>query len=296
MKKKSTRATDEMTRQHEPPSAEYLPDVPSLILIHGDQLGRRFPISSGLTIGRGPSNDIALEVRDVSRRHASLRISPEGVVLSDAGSRNGTELNGSRLTGDVVLSNGDLLNVGGVLFKYIAGGNVEARFHEEIYRMTVLDGLTQLHNRRSLGEGLDREIARAQRHERPLSFALFDVDHFKRVNDSHGHLSGDRVLERVAAIIRSCSREEDLAARYGGEEFALVMPERNADEAFAICEEVRTRVEAEIFEVGDTEHRITISAGVAGLLPGQGREELISRADGQLYQAKLRGRNRVCTA
>lgn len=294
MKKKSTRATDEMTRQQEPPSAEYLPDVPSLILIYGDQLGRRFPISDELTIGRGASNDIALEVRDVSRRHASLRATPDGVVLSDAGSTNGTELNGSRIDGDVILSNGDLLNVGGVIFKYIAGGNVEALFHEEIYRMTVLDGLTQLHNRRSLSEFVDREIARSHRHERPLSFAIFDIDHFKRINDSHGHLAGDRVIERVAAIIGSCSREEDLAARYGGEEFALVMPERTAEEAFALCEEVRKRVEAETFHAGGTEYQVTISAGVAALLPGQGREDLISHADGQLYQAKLRGRNRVC--
>ena len=294
MKKKSTRATDEMTRQLEPPSAEYLPEVPSLILIYGDQLGRRFPISDRLTIGRGPSNDIALEARDVSRRHASLRTTPDGVVLSDAGSTNGTELNGSRIDGDVILANGDLLNVGGVIFKYIAGGNVEALFHEEIYRMTVLDGLTRLHNRRSLTEFIDREIARAQRHERPLSFALFDIDHFKRINDSHGHLAGDRVLERVAAIIGSSSRDEDMAARYGGEEFALVMPERSAEEAVVICEEVRKRVEAETFHTSGKKYQVTISAGVAGLLPGQGREDLISRADGQLYQAKLRGRNRVC--
>lgn len=294
MKRKSTGITDEMTRQQPPPSSEFLPEVPSLILIYGDQLGRRFPISAELTIGRGPANDITLDVKDVSRRHALLRTTADGVVLCDEGSTNGTEVNGERIEGEVLLANGDLLNIGGVIFKYIAGGNVEALFHEEIYRMTVLDGLTRLNNRRSLHDFIDREIARSHRHERPLSVALFDIDHFKRINDSYGHLAGDRVLERVAAIIGAVSREEDMAARYGGEEFALVMPERTSDEAIAVCERVRESVAHEKVAIAGSEHSVTISAGVASLLPGEGRDGLIGRADAQLYQAKLRGRNRVC--
>jgi two-component system, cell cycle response regulator len=293
---KTSPSTDEMTRQFTPPSAEYLPEVPSLILIYGDQLGRRFPISGQLAIGRGASNDIVLEVGDVSRRHAVLRPQDGAIVVADAGSTNGTELNGSRISGEVELSNGDLLNIGGVIFKYIAGGNVEALFHEEIYRMTVLDGLTQLHNRRSLWEFLDREIARAHRHERPLSFLLFDIDHFKRINDSHGHLAGDRVIERVASIISRSSREEDLAARYGGEEFALVLPEMTAEEAVQLADGIRLHVEAESFEVGGITHRVTISGGLSSLRREQSREELVSIADAQLYQAKLRGRNRICMA
>lgn len=182
------------------------------------------------------------------------------------------------------------------MFKYIAGGNVEALYHEEIYRMTILDGLTNVHNKRFLVEFLDRELSRARRHERPLSVAMLDLDHFKTINDTFGHLAGDYVLKKVAEVIAANVRREELLARYGGEEFTIVLPETEIDGAVTFCEKLREQVATHVFEFDGSEIRVTISIGVAAYSGQDDAMELMKAADEALYAAKEGGRNTVSVA
>jgi two-component system, cell cycle response regulator len=180
------------------------------------------------------------------------------------------------------------------VFKFIEGGDVEALYHEEIHRLTIMDGLTQIANKRYFTDFLEREIARAARHHRPLTLAMFDVDHFKKVNDEHGHLAGDRVLCGVAETIAAEVRREELLARWGGEELAVVLPETPIDGATKFAERIRHIIEETPFDYDGELLRVTVSAGVAALAPGDTMQSLVERADGLLYQAKDEGRNRVC--
>jgi two-component system cell cycle response regulator len=264
--------------------------------MYGPGMGRRYPLSGTVNIGRDAENTIVVDSHDVSRRHAELRLIRDRWFINDLLSTNGTEVNGRPIEGETILSNGDLVNVGGVIFKFIAGGNLEALFHEEVYRMTVFDGLTGLHNRRFLMEFLDRELARSRRHGRPLSLAMIDVDHFKRINDEHGHLAGDHVLSVLGPLLNSKTRRDELVARWGGEEFAFVLPEAGVDEARQACEILRSLVESEPFRGGGETLRLTVSIGVAQFDPSMSADALVEAADRQLYQAKQAGRNCVRAA
>ena len=266
-----------------------------LVLIYGaSDLGKRFELKKDITIGRDRSNDIVIEEGDVSRQHARVERRERGEWwITDLASRNGTRRNGELLKETVTLANGDLISIGGVIFKYIAGGNIEALFHEEIYRMTIYDGLTKVANKRRLVDFLDREVARASRYGSRLSLAILDVDLFKNINDEHGHPAGDAVLEQMAGAMNKIVRREQLLARYGGEEFAVVMPELDREELRAFCEKLRATVENEHFEFRGERIPVTISIGAAMFEARMTREDLVQAADDQLYVAKKAGRNMV---
>ena len=107
------------------------------------------------------------------------------------------------------MRDGDLLKIGNAIFKFLVGGNIETAYHEEIYRMTIIDGLTQAFNKRYFVENLEKEIPRCTRHQRPLSLVMFDIDHFKKINDEHGHLAGDYVLRSWrGACARACAKRK----------------------------------------------------------------------------------------
>jgi diguanylate cyclase (GGDEF)-like protein len=266
-----------------------------LVVLHGPHLGRRFGIGEHVRLGRDRDNDIVLDTPDVSRRHAELRQTGNGWVARDLGSTNGTHVNGTPVESDVRLSANDLLDVGGVIFKMVTGSDVEAVFYEQIYRLSAYDGLTTLHNRRSISELLQRELSRSNRYERPLSIAILDIDHFKQINDVHGHLAGDRLLTAFSSLILKNVRREELIGRWGGEEFAVIFPETPVGGARIACEKLRQIVEREPFAIGSSTHRITMSIGVAGYSMTDTVESLVSRADDCLYRAKNGGRNRVCS-
>ncbi|MEK7469035.1 MAG: GGDEF domain-containing protein [Planctomycetota bacterium] len=248
----------------------------------------------GALIGRDAECGVVLEDTDVSRRHASIELKDDAYILKDLGSRNGTTVNDHRVT-EAPLQSGDRIGIGRVILKFMRGYDVEKQYHETIYAMTIQDALTGIPNRRYLMEALRRELVRAHRHRRPLSIAMIDIDHFKKVNDRYGHFSGDAVLREACVRFRASVRADEVIARYGGEEFVLVLPEATPEQAREMAERLRALAAAKPVAVNAVSIPVTVSIGLAYT---QGEdvtaEELISRADKKLYDAKTTGRNRVC--
>ncbi len=269
--------------------------VACLVQIYGRDIGRKYELSDGeVTIGRGPDSSIVVDMDNVSRSHCVIIRGDFGYSVLDLGSTNGTFLNDRELRKQQVLRNDDLLKVGGVIFKFIGGDNIEQLYYEEIYRMAIIDGLTQAYNKRYLIEFLDRELARCKRYTRPLSVALFDLDFFKKVNDEFGHLAGDYALKQVSDLIREhVMRKEECFARYGGEEFAVVLPDTSLTRALQTAEKIRALIDQEPFEFEGTEIPVTISIGVSEMEKSDTPETFIARADARLYEAKRAGRNCV---
>jgi diguanylate cyclase (GGDEF)-like protein len=261
----------------------------------GRGMGRRHSLGEQpVVLGRGTNCDVQVDEHSVSRRHARIELTGEVFYAFDLQSTNGTFVNEQPIE-QAPLNDGDYLRVGNCIYRFLAGGNVEADYHEEIYRMTIRDGLTDLANKRYFLEFLDRELSRSARHARPLTLLLFDIDRFKEVNDQFGHLGGDCALRELAALVRKGIRKEELLARYGGEEFAVVLPEATIDSGIIVAERVRDIVAAQPFRYEAKPFALTISIGAAATLGDETLtpEELIRRADECLYQAKGKGRNCV---
>ena len=160
--------------------------------------------------------------------------------------------------------------------------------------MTIIDGLTEAHNKRYLLDYLEREVARCVRYGRPLSLVMFDIDHFKKINDTFGHLTGDHVLREIGRRVRARIRKEELLARYGGEEFIIVLPEAGHQGALEFADQLRQLVSEESIEFEGDSIDVTISVGVTTI---EGEPIDVSRfiklADENLYEAKRSGRDRV---
>ena len=267
-----------------------------VVVIHGEGLGRRADINdAAVLVGRSQEADLVIAHKSVSREHCRVWREGNGYRIRDLGATNATRVNDVRIASDTVLADGDQVTVGESILKFISQDSVEASYHEEIYQLATHDALTELYNRRHFIEMADKEIARAMRHQRPLSLCIVDVDLFKPVNDRYGHISGDEVLRRIAGLLRGHARSDDLAARIGGEEFALLLSECDATAATAFAERLREAVAATTFVLGGEPQRITISIGIAELAPERAeRTALMAAADAALYRAKDEGRNRVC--
>ncbi|MBI3206176.1 MAG: GGDEF domain-containing protein [Polyangiaceae bacterium] len=259
-------------------------------------LGKRFVLDRNqIGIGRGADNVIVLDGDSVSRRHAQIERRSNRWYVVDNGSTNGTYLNEEQIVREAPLNNSDRLKVGPTILKFLSGADAEAKYHEEIYRMTIVDGLTQIHNKRYLYEALEREVLRARRHGRPLSILMFDIDFFKRVNDQYGHLAGDYVLRELARVVQGRIRRDEVFARYGGEEFVIALPETPLEGAVSLAENLRARVAEHTFVFQGERIPVTVSIGAAVLAPDdKTATELVQRADEKLYEAKRGGRNRVC--
>ena len=258
-------------------------------------MGTRYALAeSPLVIGRGTDCEIRINDHSVSRKHARIQPGTDGYYAVDLQSTNGTYVN------DVPasmcrLKDGDYLRVGNCIYRFLMGGNVEAEYHEEIYRLTIIDALTDTHNKRYFLEFLDRELARSARYDRPLSLVMIDIDRFKSINEDLGHLGGDFTLRELAARIKGNIRKEELFARYGGEEFAVVLPETPREGAALLGERLLRVVNQMPFQYEERTYTVTISAGVAVTIGEKNITpvDLIRRADEMLYQAKREGRNRV---
>ncbi len=174
-----------------------------------------------------------------------------------------------------------------------------AKLHAELSlaeQNALLDALTSAGNRRLFDEVMARETAAARQDGGDLSLVMADIDHFKLLNDTHGHQSGDQVLKQFAALLQENVKDGNTVARYGGEEFALILPGTDTTRAQLLTELVRRQIEAQTFRVGDQEQcpvSLTASFGIAGFKPDETLSDLIARADDQLYKAKENGRNRI---
>jgi diguanylate cyclase (GGDEF)-like protein len=289
-----------VTQVVQQPPADDSPSNDCLVVIYTAEpglLGKRFVLDKSPTrVGRGADSQIVLEGDSVSRRHAHLERRAGAWYVVDDGSTNGTYVNEEQIAREQLLNNGDRIKVGPSILKFLSGADAEAKYHEEIYRMTIVDGLTQIHNKRALFEALEKELMRARRYERDLSLLMFDIDFFKRINDQYGHLAGDHVLRELARVVQERIRREEVFARYGGEEFVILLPETPLPGAAALAENLRARVANHAFVFQGERIPVTVSIGTA--LLGENDKvaaDLIQRADEKLYEAKRGGRNRVCS-
>jgi diguanylate cyclase (GGDEF)-like protein len=280
------------------PPVETEADVILIAHPENQRLGSRYRLSPGasLDIGRSPAAGISLpEVMSISRKHARLRYNGLAVTVEDLGSTNGTFVNGRPVQGRTVLRSGDRFQTAAVHFKFLHEQDVESAYHLAIYELVARDGLTEIYNKRKYEEEVQREFARAVRHKRPLSLVLFDLDEFKQINDSYGHLCGDFVLKRIASLARELTRPEEVLARVGGDEFAILLPETGILGAETLARKLRDRIQELDHHYGELPVLVQCSFGVAELIAEMsGPHDLYRAADRALLLAKRRGRNQVC--
>lgn len=273
-----------------------LPAEWALVVYAGAALGRVFPLASGDTlVGRAPDSGVALLDGEVSRQHARIHVEEGRVQVEDLGSTNGTRINGDRLLGPVMLQDGDRLEMGGHVLKLVFLDPLERTFHETLLDLSTKDPLTGLANRGSVLAEFQNRFGLSLRYNRPLSIVICDLDHFKRVNDTHGHGAGDFVLRIFGERLLTTLREADLAGRIGGEEFIMVLPETDLAGARPFAERLRKAIATMPVALPSGSLTITCSLGIAERTAADlDAGQLLARADAALYRAKARGRDQVC--
>jgi diguanylate cyclase (GGDEF)-like protein len=269
---------------------------PHLLVLTGSNFGQMYRVEDGETfLGRGQNATIRLNDDGISRRHARLVQVGGKVFIEDLKSSNGTLVNGTAVT-EQELSDGDKIRLGSTtILKFTYNDRLDESFQQQIYDAALRDALTKAFNRKYFLDQLETEIAYARRHRTPLSLVMFDVDHFKKINDTYGHLAGDFVLTKLAKISMATVRTEDIFARYGGEEFCVICRGVPLPNAGTLGERLRVVVESTSFDHEGKAIPVTISVGVAASpdLPVENAAQLIAGADEALYEAKRGGRNRV---
>jgi two-component system, cell cycle response regulator len=264
-----------------------------MLVLSGPRLGHRLVLGdAAVDVGRGSAAGLILDADSVSRKHARIERFGGGHKIVDCGSTNGTYVNGVRVK-EQLLKDGDRIGIGKALLKYIAGGNIEGAYHEEVQRLMRFDPLTNISNKRHFDESLRLAVFTAAGGNKPLSLIVFDLDHFKRVNDTHGHMAGDAVLCGATAAVQSILSPTELFGRVGGEEFAVLCEDAELGTALERAEAIRIAISREAYAFEEKKLTVTISAGVAQLATAEEPEGLFDRADAQLYAAKGDGRNCV---
>jgi two-component system cell cycle response regulator len=269
-----------------------------LTVLTGLNAGQVFTLEGDeTTIGRGREATIRIEDVGISRTHSRIVRTMEGkFVVEDLASTNGTFVGGLKIE-RTELHTGDRVQIGpNVVLRFAILDEAEEQLAFQLYEASTKDGLTKVYNRKYMVERMAAEVAYAQRHKSPLAVVLFDLDYFKRVNDTHGHLAGDVVLRVVAAQVERTIRTEDVLARYGGEEFVILIRGIPHPNVAHFGERVRKAVERLSIPWEELQIRATISVGVSSLseLPETATGDmLLHLADERLYSAKSGGRNRV---
>jgi diguanylate cyclase (GGDEF)-like protein len=282
-----------------PPSKKRGDERAYIIVLAGQNVGEMYKVSAEqITLGRGGAADVRLVDEGISRFHCRILVDDDDLYVEDLKSRNGTFLNGERVTRRK-LEDGDKIQLGRTtVLKFSFHDQLEESFQRRMFDSALRDGLTRAYNKRYFQDRLQGEMRFSLRHRSPLALLLFDLDHFKAVNDTHGHLAGDRVLAEFAAYIHESIRNEDVFARYGGEEFAILSRMIGASDAMRFAERLRRGAEGLKIEHNGVIIPITTSIGVACLpdLSVDTANEVLMAADRALYQAKALGRNRVVMA
>jgi len=273
---------------------------PSLVLLMGPAgyVSRQWTIdNSDIIIGRSMTSSIFIDDRSVSKSHAKLTVSFGEVAIIDLDSTNKTVINGVAIPPFVPkkLNNSDQVKIGNVLFKYLEEGSIEAAAHQNLQTKSEKDSLTDIWNKGALLQKGPEFFKRAKLLEVPLSLLVFDLDHFKVVNDSYSHQAGDHVLQQTAQIIQSkLIRNDDFFARFGGEEFVILLFGSNIQQAEEIGERIRATIEKHDFIHDGQTLPVTVSIGIAAQEEKMSSfDELFAKADSALYASKNSGRNRV---
>jgi two-component system cell cycle response regulator len=219
----------------------------ALIGIGGSVKGEVYDLFDGeMTIGRSDEASIKIDTDGVSRAHFKIIVINDGnsVTLEDLGSRNGTYINDEKVNGSLSLRKGDVIKIGSIALKYVPKGDPERATYDKLNEEKNTDGHTKCFNKSYFNKAMDREVGISQKNGTPLTLAVFDLDHFKKLNDNFGHDAGDYVLKELADIIRGIGLDAHYVfARYGGEEFCILMPKTNLKAGFAFAEKVRRVVE-----------------------------------------------------
>jgi len=272
-------------------------DKPAALLVVGGELnGTIFDlVNSETTCGRSIENSIQLEFQGISRNHLKVYLQDEDASIEDCGSKNGTFLNNQKIEKRSPLNKGDIIKVGSIALKYIPAGDPERVAYDKLNLEANTDQHTECYNKAYFNKSLDLEVRKSKVTGNPLSLIIFDLDHFKKLNDNFGHDAGDYVLKEMANIVRNNGvREQDVFARYGGEEFVILLPKTNLKHSFEIAERLRKLVESHEFKYDDKRLPVTASIGVAdyrqGVVTGT---DLFKRADNAVYKSKENGRNQV---
>lgn len=279
---------------------------PMLISMRGESLAVPIPLDrDSVVLGRALDADIRVNDTRASRLHARLSVERDPATgeqqwkLTDLGSTNGTVVNGQLVT-EKLLKDGDKIVIGDQLFRFDLLDEIDREFQQQIHRLLAHDELTGLLTSKSFFSELRHESELAEFESRPFCVLMMDLDHFKEVNDTFGHLVGNNTLVEVGAVIKESLRSGDVAARFGGEEFAAFLLDADYAQAIVAAERVRSAIEKHEFSCGHepsrTEvHRITISIGIAAF-PDDAKDpiHLVELADSALYRAKRSGRNRIC--
>jgi diguanylate cyclase (GGDEF)-like protein len=248
-----------------------------------------------MVLGRGSECGMVLADSALSRRHCRVIRTDQGLAIEDLGSSNGTFVDGQRIRGRQPVGEASRVQIGRHTLGIALQDQLEHQASRQLYEFSMRDPLTGIHNRRYFDQRLDEEFSYALRHRTAVSVLILDLDFFKRINDTWGHPTGDRVLRHAAEIMQRCVRKEDVLARFGGEEFAMLGRIQLPEGALALGERARTRIErASVAQEGHL-IRFTASVGIASLFPDRGYDSvsaLLDAADKALYQAKAGGRNR----
>lgn len=270
-----------------------------LIQYNGANLGKRYQLSEQrIVVGRTPESHLFVPEASVSKQHAAISSCAAGFEIEDLGSTNGSFINDVKVSARTLLKDGDMIRLGTILFRFFATDNPESIMADKIYRMATIDGGTDIFNKKYLLDALESEMKFARQYKRPLSIIYYDLDHFKKVNDTLGHNGGDVVLKETAAICKGAIRKNDVLGRYGGEEFVIVLPDTDQRVAAELAERLRLAVQNHVFKIQVegrmVEHRQTMSLGVSQMSPDmQTLESFLESADKKLYHSKQTGRNKV---
>jgi diguanylate cyclase (GGDEF)-like protein len=264
----------------------------SVVVVQGPAAGARVGLEREVVIGRDPRCELPIGSGDVSRRHARIVPDEDGHRVIDMGSTNGTWVNGRPVTSRKLVP-GDRIELGSCVMRYLRQGEADAEDLSALADLARRDSLTGLANRRAFEEALQREVARARRAGSALGLLVMDIDDFKRVNDTHGHAAGDRVLAEVAVRSQRALRVEDLLARVGGEELAALLPGATLAAAVEVAERIRHAIAASAIPAGPASVSVTVSLGCAALGADERDAAFLARADARLYDAKRAGKNRV---
>ena len=294
----------EETTHNSPPTVEpsrRAPAGPSpyLVVISGPSFGEMYRLKGDRTVlGRGDNADVRVLDDGISRAHSAVEREGGKLVLMDLGSTNGTFWNGTRIARQE-LSDGDKISIGSTtILKFTYQDQVDERYQKQLFESALRDGLTATFNRRYFVDRLHTELRFAVRHRKALGLLFVDIDHFKKINDGHGHQAGDQVLAAVAREMTATLRTEDVIARYGGEEFAIICREVELEGVKVLAERLRAVVEHKRIEHAGKVIPVTVSVGAAVAGVGAGERitdphALIAAADAAMYEAKRTGRNRV---